>query len=126
MFRMNIDTASPAPVYKQLIQAIKVEILSGRLKDEDHLPPIRELAKIIKLHPNTVAKVYGALQEEGFIAGKMGSGHWVTYKNKKLDSLKKALIEDEFRNFVDRVIAIGAGKADIKELVEKYLNGDQS
>jgi GntR family transcriptional regulator len=124
MLRMNIDTASSVPVYKQAVQAIKAGILAGRLKDGDPLPPIRELAKIIRLHPNTVAKVYAALQEEGFIAGKMGSGHWVTFKKKKLDSLKKALIEDEFRNFIDRVLAVGATKAEIKELMEKHLNGD--
>ncbi|MCP5107343.1 MAG: GntR family transcriptional regulator [bacterium] len=124
MFRMNIDTASPVPVYKQAAQAVKVEILAGRLKDGDPLPPIRELAKIIKLHPNTVAKVYAALQEEGFVLGKVGSGCRVTFKGKKLDGLKKMLIEDEFRNFIDRVLAIGATKAEIKNLVEKYLDGD--
>jgi GntR family transcriptional regulator len=121
---MNIDTASPVPVYKQAVQGIKVEILSGRLKGGDPLPPIRELAKIIKLHPNTVAKVYGSLVEEGFIQGKMGSGYRVIFKQKKMDSLKKALIEDEFRNFIDRILAIGATKAEIKELMKKYLNGD--
>lgn len=125
MFRLNIDTGSSVPVYKQAVQAVKVEILSGRLKDGDQLPPIRELAKIIKLHPNTVAKVYAALQEEGFVQGKVGSGHWVSYKDRKLDSLKKALIEDEFRSFIDRVLAVGATKEEIKRLVEKYLNGDE-
>lgn len=125
MFRLNIDSDSPVPIYKQAAQAIKIEILSGRLKDGDSLPPIRELAKIIKLHPNTVAKVYTSLIEEGFVKGKMGSGHWVTFKSKKRDSFKKALLEDEFRHFVDRMIAIGATKTDIKELVNKYLNGDE-
>ncbi len=126
MFRLNIDAASSVPVYKQAVQAIKLEILSGRLKNGDHLPPIRELAKIIKLHPNTVAKVYAHLQEENFVEGKVGSGHWVSFKSKKLDSLKKALLEDEFRAFVDRAVAIGATRTDIKALVEKYLNGEPS
>ncbi len=125
MFRLKIDTASSIPITKQAIQAIKVEILSGRIADGDPLPPIRELAKLIKLHPNTVAKVYKALEEEGFVMGKMGSGHWVTFKNKKMDSLKKALLEDEFRNFIDRVIAFGATKVEIKRLMEKYLDGDE-
>ncbi len=125
MFRLTIDSASAVPAYKQAIQAVKVEILAGRLKDGDHLPPIRELAKIIKLHPNTVAKVYAALEGDGFVAGKMGSGHWVTYKDRKLDALKKTLIEDEFRQFIDRVTSIGATKAEIKRLVEKYLDGDE-
>ena len=125
MFRLSINPASSVPVYKQAVQAIKVEILSGRLKDKDLLPPIRELAKIIKLHPNTVAKVYTLLEGEGFIIGKTGSGHWVTNKKKNLDSLKKALIEDEFRTFIERVLAVGATKTEIKKLVEKYLYGGE-
>jgi GntR family transcriptional regulator len=125
MFRLNIDPGLAVPVYKQAAQAIKVEILSGRLKDGDQLPPIRELAKVIKLHPNTVAKVYAALEEEGFVVSKVGSGNWVKYKNKELDHLRKVLVEEEFRNFLDRVIALGAAKKDIKALVEKYLNGEE-
>lgn len=125
MFRLNIDPGLAVPVYKQAAQAIKVEIVAGRLKDGDQLPPIRELAKIIKLHPNTVAKVYSTLEEEGFVESKVGSGNWVKYKNKKLDHLRKALVEEEFRNFLDRVIALGATKKYIKELVEKFLNGEE-
>ena len=123
MFRLNIDPALSVPVYKQAVQAIKVEILSGRLQDGDQLPPIRELAKVIKLHPNTVAKVYATLEEEGFSESKVGSGNWVKYKNKKLDNLRKVLVEEEFRTFLDRVINLGASKKDIKTLIEKYLNG---
>jgi len=125
MFRLNIDPASAVPVYKQAVQAIKAEILSGRLKDGDQLPPIRELAKVIKLHPNTVAKIYSTLEEEGFIESKLGSGNWVKYKNKKIDQLRKMLIEDEFRGFMDRLMGLGATKTEIKEMVEKYLIGEQ-
>jgi GntR family transcriptional regulator len=125
MFRLNIDPGLAVPVYKQAVQAIKVEILSGRLKHGDQLPPIRELAKVIKLHPNTVAKVYAALEEEGFVESKVGSGNWVKYKSKELDHLRKMLVEEEFRNFLDRVIALGAAKKDIKVLMEKYLNGEE-
>lgn len=126
MFRLTVDPASPVPAYKQAIQAIKVEIMAGRLKDGDQLPPIRELAKVIKLHPNTVAKIYAALEEEGFIESKVGSGNWVKYKNKKLDNLRKLMIEEEFKGFLERVLALGAGKDEIKQLVEKYLNGDKN
>ncbi len=124
MFRLKIVSASSVPVYKQAGQAIKVEILAGRLKDGDRLPSIRELAKIIKLHPNTVAKVYAGLEEDGFLTGKLGSGYWVTFKHRELDNLRKTLIEDEFRNFIDRVLAIGATREDVRLLMGKYLNGE--
>ncbi len=86
MFRTNIDFSSPLPIYRQLIHLIKMEILSGGLSDGDQQPLIRELAKILKLNPNTVARAYYTL-EEGFIESKRGSVNWVNYKNAKLDSL---------------------------------------
>jgi DNA-binding transcriptional regulator YhcF (GntR family) len=44
MIRFGIDLTSPVPAYQQVIQAVKIEVLSGRLKSGDKLPPIRELA----------------------------------------------------------------------------------
>ena len=124
MFRTNIDFSSPMPIYRQLIYMIKLEILSGRLNDGDQLPPIRELAKILKLNPNTVAKAYYTLDEEGFIESKRGSGNWVNYKKIKLDSLRKGMVEDEFKSFLERVTSLGASLEDIKKLIKRYSDND--
>ena len=124
MFRYNINFDSPVPIYQQIILAIKLEILSGRLKTGDQLPPIRELAKILKLNPNTVAKAYYNLEGEGFIESKRGSGSWVNYKNIKLDSLRKGMLEDEFRSFLEKALSLGATREDIKKLIKKDLTHD--
>jgi len=124
MFRTNIDFSSPMPIYRQLIYMIKLEILSGRLNDGDQLPPIRELAKILKLNPNTVAKAYYTLDEEGFIESKRGSGNWVNYKKANLDTLRKRMIEDEFKSFLETVFSLGASLEDIKKLIKRYSDND--
>jgi GntR family transcriptional regulator len=120
MLRFNIDFSSPIPVYQQVIYLIKLQILSGRLNHGDQLPPIRELAKILKLNPNTVAKAYYTLEDEGFIESKRGSGNWVNYKKAKLDSLRKGMLEDEFRGFLERAFSLGATIENIKNLIERY------
>lgn len=125
MFRTDIDFSSPLPIYRQLIYMIKMEILSARLNDGDQLPPIRELAKILKLNPNTVAKAYYTLEEEGFITSKRGSGNWVNYKKAKLDSLRKMMVEDEFRSFLERAFSLGASLDDIKNLIKRYSDNDR-
>jgi len=124
MFRTNIDFSSPMPIYRQLIYMIKLEILSGRLNDGDQLPPIRELAKILKLNPNTVAKAYYALDKEGFVESKRGSGNWVNYKKANLDSLRKGMVEDELNSFLERVFSLGASLEDIKKLIKRYSDND--
>lgn len=120
MNRHNIDFNSSVPVYRQVIQAIKLEMLSGRLQPGNQLPPIRELAKILKLNPNTVAKAYYNLEEEGFVESKRGSGNWVNYKNNKLDNLRRGMIEDEVKTFLERVFSLGASTEDVKNLIERY------
>jgi GntR family transcriptional regulator len=125
MFRSDLDFSSPVPIYRQVIHLIKLEILSGRLDDGDQLPPIRELAKILKLNPNTVAKAYYTLEEEGFIESKKGSGNWVNYKKVKLDTLRKGMVEDEFRDFLETALSIGATIEDIKNLIERYSDNDR-
>ena len=121
MNKHNIDFSSSVPVYRQVIQAIKLEMLSGRLQPGNQLPPIRELAKILKLNPNTVAKAYYNLEEEGFIESKKGSGNWVNDKNNKLDNLRKGMIEDEVKNFLERVFSLGATLEDVKNLIGRYV-----
>ncbi len=122
MFRFNIDFSSPVAIYQQVILGVKLEILAGRLKHGDRLPPIRELAKILKLNPNTVAKAYYTLEKEGFIKSKRGSGSWINTKKIKLDSLRTGMIEAEFKVFLEKAISLGATKRNIKNLMKRYLD----
>lgn len=124
MARFSIDSRSPLPVYRQLCRAVKLEILAGILTDGDQLPSIRDLARLLKINPNTVAKAYTALEKEGLVEGKMGSGSRVRLKKAGFDSLRRALLEDEFKGFVERALSLGATKKDIKDLMERYLNNE--
>jgi GntR family transcriptional regulator len=125
MFLFNIDFASPLPLYRQLIHLIKLEIISGRLNSGDQLPPIRELARLLKLNPNTVAKAYYTLESEGFTESRRGSGNWVSRKEVQLDSLRRSMVEDEWRIFLEKVLKLGATARDIRNLIERDLTDDQ-
>lgn len=122
MFRFKLDSGSPIALYAQVVQEVKLEILTGRLQHGDRLPPIRELAKLLKLNPNTVAKAYDNLESDGFITSRRGSGSWVNARSGKLDSLRSAMLEDEFRSFLERALALGAARENIKNLMTRYLN----
>ena len=119
MIRLDVDLTSPVPAYQQVIQALKIEILSGRLKDGDRLPPIRELAKILKLNPNTVAKSYYALEKEGFLESRPGSGNWVKVRTADLDSLRKSLLEGETRAYLEKAFSLGATVEDVDRAIER-------
>jgi GntR family transcriptional regulator len=122
MIRMSIDLDSPVPAYQQVVRSIRIEILSGRLKNGDRLPPIRELAKILKLNPNTVAKAYYTLDEEGFIESRQGSGNWVNLRAEGLDSLRRSMLDGEVRSLLDRALSLGATIADVRESIERIAS----
>ncbi len=67
-----LDMASGVPVYLQIAAGIRAERLSGRYRTGDRIPPVRELALALRVNPNTVAKAYRYLQEEGFLESRPG------------------------------------------------------
>jgi GntR family transcriptional regulator len=125
MIGLKIDNASPVPVYQQLKQSIILDIMADRLREGDQLPSIRTLAKMLKLNPNTVAKVYYNLEEEGFIQGKRGSGYRVKGQKARLDKLKVAMMEDELKNFLSRAFSLGFSKKDIEALFRRVLDHEK-
>jgi len=122
MIKFNINEASPVPLYQQVKQAILLDIVSEKLNEGDQLPSIRALAKILKLNPNTVAKVYYTLEEEGFIEGKRGSGYRVKVLKSRIDKLKISIIEAELKDFLEKASCLGLKKKDINELIGRLLN----
>lgn len=120
--QFSIDSSSATPVYQQVKQSITLDILANRLKSGDLLPSIRELAKILKLNPNTVAKVYYSLEEEGYIEGKRGSGYRVRTQKNRMDNLKISMFNDELKNFLERAFALGFRKDEILEYVRRALD----
>lgn len=116
---LTIDAKSPLPVYQQVIQAIKLEILSGGLRDGDPLPSIRDLAKLLRLNPNTVAKAYYALEAEGFSEGRPGSGSRVRVPPGRQDALRRSMLEGEFKAFLEKAVSLGFSLEDIRRLMEK-------
>ena len=72
---LTIDLASSTPVYRQIIDGLRVLFVNRRLAPGDALPPVRRLALDLGVHFNTVAQAYRALAEEGWIqiAGRSGA-----------------------------------------------------
>ncbi len=121
MIRISVDESSAVPLYQQLKQAIIIDILSEKLSPGDKMPSIRSLAKILKINPNTVAKVYYTLGDEGFIEGKRGSGYTVKESKSKLDKFKKGLVEDEIKRLLEIAFKLGFKKNELLDLIGRTI-----
>ncbi len=64
---LRIDLKSPVPVYRQMVDGLRVLLVNGELKPGDQLPPVRRLGMDLGVHFNTVAEAYRTLAEEGWL-----------------------------------------------------------
>lgn len=81
---IKIDTSSFTPFYEQVKVQLRAGIRRGALRPGDSLPSIREMASILLLNPNTVARAYRELEQEGLVATRKGKGCFVAETASKL------------------------------------------
>ncbi len=79
---IRIDVTGRTPIYEQLCKAVCADISKGILKPGDKMPGARTLAKELGLNPNTVAKAYTRLEQEGIVYSVAGRGCFVSQKDK--------------------------------------------
>lgn len=111
------------PIYEQLMEQIKSDIIQSELKEGEALPSVRTLAGELRISALTVKKAYDKLEEEGFVTTVHGKGTYVSASDKQLalEARQKA-IEDDFDKVIDRAISMGMSKEEISEVVKLILD----
>ena len=90
-----LDAASGIPIYRQIIEQVKVAISSGELKAGDQLPTVRQLAVDLSINLNTVIRAYRELELEGFLDMQQGTGTFVSTRKPEVDQLQKQRMIDQ-------------------------------
>jgi len=99
--QFRIDNASDRPVYLQIVDQVKRDIAIGRLLREERLPTVRQLAQQLAINPNTIAKAYRQLEQEGIIVTKAGAGAFVASLDSNLSkAVRKRIICDQLERAV--------------------------
>jgi GntR family transcriptional regulator len=110
--QFRIDHASDRPVYLQIIDQVKRDIALGRLLLEERLPTVRQLAQDLAINPNTIAKAYRQLEQEGVIVTKAGAGAFVAGLDSNLSrTVRKRIICDELERIVVEAFHMQIDKA---------------
>lgn len=117
-----LNHSSMVPIYEQLMDYFKNEIVSGNLAENEALPSVRALANELKISALTVKKTYDKLEEEGFVKTVHGKGTFVAAADKQLalETRRKA-VEDDFANSIAKARSVGLSDDDIREIVELML-----
>lgn len=104
---MNYIFDNERPIYIQLVEIIRVDIVSGRFKKGQKLPSVRELALTMKVNPNTVQKALSELETEKLIYTERTNGKYVTEDEKLIEKTKKELAQEKVNNYLNSMQSIG-------------------
>ncbi len=109
-----ISNQSDAPIYEQIKEQIKAQIVSGDLKEGEALPSMRLLAKELKVSIITTKRSYEELEREGYIESYTGKGSFVKGVNK--EALKEQILY-EIQNYLEMVLE----KADVAGISQQEV-----
>lgn len=112
---ITIDQTGRVPIYEQICRSVCRDIEAGFLKEGDMLPSARALAKQLSLNPNTVAKAYSRLEQDGIIYSVAGKGCFVAKpRGEARDKLMR-----EFRSVTAEALENGASTEELIELIKQ-------
>ena len=109
------------PIYVQIVDLIKRQIVTSELKEGDKLPSVRDIATELKVNPNTIQRSYQELERENLVFTQRGMGTFITEDKDIIDELKKNMAANIITDFISNMKAIGYKPEDILELINKKL-----
>ncbi|MFE6075145.1 MULTISPECIES: GntR family transcriptional regulator [Paenibacillus] len=124
---MSIEFDNNLPIYLQIMQYIKRQIVTGTLKAGDKIPSVRELAAELQINPNTVQRTFQELEREEVVETKRGLGRYVTSEESKIMTIKKEMAGELLERFLTGMQELGIEEQDIVNIVaDAVAEGKQS
>ncbi|WAM31483.1 GntR family transcriptional regulator [Caldicellulosiruptor naganoensis] len=126
MINIVISQTSNQPIYEQIKNQIKQEILRGNLKKGDSLPSIRVLAKELNVSVITTKRAYEELEKEGFIITVPARGTFVADIDKeKLSLFGLQEIENDLKHIVKKAKIFGVDLKNLLEIIERLYRREE-
>ena len=120
--RIIIHNSSMVPIYEQVVNQIKAQIISGELKDGDILPSVRNMAAELRISSLTVKKAYDFLEEEGLVTTVHGKGTFVNAADSQMAAeARRKAIEDDLSLVISKAFTAGLSEEELKEIFEIIL-----
>lgn len=120
---MKLSQTSGVPIYQQIADAFRTDILSGKMKQGEYLPSIRGLAKELKISVITTMKAYELLQEEGLVTAMQGKGFQVNAQdNEMLREQQMRRVESSISDAIKAAKNAGISDDELREIFDTMLS----
>lgn len=105
------------PIYKQLVEQLKIMIVNNVYKKGEKLPSVRDFAISIKVNPNTIQRALSELEDDGLIITQRTSGKFVTENEVIIKNLKKSLAHETIEKFLFDIAKLDISTEELIELI---------
>ncbi|MCI8509378.1 MAG: GntR family transcriptional regulator [Lachnospiraceae bacterium] len=123
---MKILQNSSIPIYQQIAEQFKEDILSGRVKQGEYLPSIRGLAKELRISVITTMKAYEELEQQGLITAVQGKGYYVNAQDSEMlreQHMRK--MEEHLMNAISAARIAGVSDQELTGALEMLLRTEE-
>ena len=121
---MNLKFDNNIPIYIQLVEQLKIYIISGKLKPAERLPSVRELALMTKVNPNTMQKALVELEELKLVYTERTNGKYVTEDIKLINKYKEEYAKEISKKYFESMENIGFNNEEAINYLKK-VRGDK-
>lgn len=121
---MSIEFDNNQPIYLQIMNYIKKQIVTGSLKAGDKIMSVRELAAELQINPNTIQRTFQELEREEIVETRRGLGRYVTSEESKIMEMKKEMAGDLLERFINGMQELGFANQDIVSIVAEAVTAD--
>jgi len=118
---MKVEFDNNIPIYLQIMNIVKKQIIRGEIKEGDKIPSVREFAEMLQINPNTIQRTFQELEREGIVITKRGMGRYVTEDSEKIMEVKQEMSKEIITNFLNGMKSLGFEEEEILKIVSKEI-----
>lgn len=116
---MSYKFDNNTPIYIQLVEVLKKDIISGKMNPKDRLPSVRDLALEFKVNPNTMQRALVELETLKLVYTESTNGRYITRDKKLIDKYKNKYAEEISNNYISNMEKLGFTKEELMNYLEK-------
>ena len=116
---MQWQFSNEMPIYSQLVEQIKIGIVSGMFPPGERLPSVRDLATEAGVNPNTMQRAMTELERDGLVYSQRTAGRFVTEDHAVIQAAKRDLAQRHIHAFLAAMLRLGYGREEIISLPEQ-------
>jgi DNA-binding transcriptional regulator YhcF (GntR family) len=110
------------PIYLQIMDLIKKQMISKELLPGEKLPSVREMSKKLEVNPNTMQRAYIEMEREMLVFTKRGQGTFIVDDPEVVLKLRQEMVFDRAAKFVREMEEFGFSHDELLKVIERYLS----